>query len=1312
MRPASSPRAATMVAACCGLCAALPAHADTELQPLLRDTRADFGRADLRPALPVGSATRAVGVVDPTIGNPNPWAGLIGLSDIFDGFETYAPHTSLAMEDWVPLSGQSSLFGSAWQSGPDYVGVVDNAIAQTGPNWNPGGTDFDRHGVLGGPDSTGSRSRFLAAPRGTIDPQALITGNSFMARVNHPLRVPSDEQPLTILLDFYLDDISTFTWFRPASFTEGFIVTSVFMGGFDFVYFQPFVNEDNIADRLIILGPKPGGFDGEFFGAADPHRIVEREWFTIGIRLATDSFSVWVRDTSTIGVNGFEQDSIYDAFPGDPARGAFAGEIFAQDWLQFFPGVDDDPATASVEGAGAAFNAFNQLAQQITDDTGSPAAPPLFARSIDALQLISGSDPTSIAGFQPHDWYADNYTVLGAEFEAGDPPPFCVPFLDDLESYETVSIGLLDDSQWSGGSSSAVITSGQNHTPGGSLAIREILVEADDLFGEMFARQTPPVVADLAQPASFSVFVFREDTLAPRAIFADDNDLLNEYAARILLGARTAGVADDRVYARVANPNFDAGQPVALTEGPSETHTNGVNTRDVNVPLVDDQGAPITTPVGQWFEVRGEIVDNAGAATTLRIFIDGVEAFPDGTVEGVTALTSPTHGFDELDFWTDRLANGLFSTTWYDDIAVDGPEAIKPTPLTVNGLPYTDDPAFALPYEDALATYAPNRPLARQGATPWLNALFTDFGGQVDVIPLESGAVVDESTLGYFYTVNGVEEGTPPAGVSAGATVFVVDNIAPPAPPLSNPVPGVMGLQSPVRFIDEATGCLVEATATWTLNNASPQAWDGSSPVAGRYLFTFGRRWLGAPGVERIVESPARSGAAPLVEIVSPTVSADATVGDLDPALTGTLPAAAPGPGETARLSFDLWIDIDDPAIGPRGRLAWELEDSLDATITRFVFGGPNNFVDENTFDENTGAITPGPDGLPDNHFRSESQSDPRFLHVLRPNPLAGLGRPDEILERTTWQVPGGVWIRCDFEIDAAGDWVAVFDDGADGFIITGSSVTPSPAGLDQFELSLGFDPGADGARAAQPITWTSLGAAAAPEGGAAPLSVNAGSVGSFNTPENPIYFYFEISEFWPGATNLPQITEVDISNGAPTGTRALEPGDTVALWNDQSTASFGGPAGTPFLDQIAINPTFRFSADGGATISARGDWTPLGLPGEAGINDPVPRGGIVNDSPAYHANSPFVEILIGSIAEFPSPGPAPPAAHWRIDNVALAIIGCTGDLSGDATVDGADLGLLLGAWGSSDAAADLTGDGVVDGADLGLLLGAWGVCP
>ncbi len=53
----------------------------------------------------------------------------------------------------------------------------------------------------------------------------------------------------------------------------------------------------------------------------------------------------------------------------------------------------------------------------------------------------------------------------------------------------------------------------------------------------------------------------------------------------------------------------------------------------------------------------------------------------------------------------------------------------------------------------------------------------------------------------------------------------------------------------------------------------------------------------------------------------------------------------------------------------------------------------------------------------------------------------------------------------------------------------------------------------------------------------------------------------------------------------------------------------------------------------------------------------------------------------------------------------------CPPDLDGSGTVDGDDLGTLLGQWGS-DGSADLNDDGIVDGDDLGTLLGAWGPCP
>jgi len=57
----------------------------------------------------------------------------------------------------------------------------------------------------------------------------------------------------------------------------------------------------------------------------------------------------------------------------------------------------------------------------------------------------------------------------------------------------------------------------------------------------------------------------------------------------------------------------------------------------------------------------------------------------------------------------------------------------------------------------------------------------------------------------------------------------------------------------------------------------------------------------------------------------------------------------------------------------------------------------------------------------------------------------------------------------------------------------------------------------------------------------------------------------------------------------------------------------------------------------------------------------------------------------------------------------------CPADLSGDGLVNGADIAIVLGGWGTTGAPG-LPGDadlnGVVDGADVAVILGGWGACP
>ena len=74
---------------------------------------------------------------------------------------------------------------------------------------------------------------------------------------------------------------------------------------------------------------------------------------------------------------------------------------------------------------------------------------------------------------------------------------------------------------------------------------------------------------------------------------------------------------------------------------------------------------------------------------------------------------------------------------------------------------------------------------------------------------------------------------------------------------------------------------------------------------------------------------------------------------------------------------------------------------------------------------------------------------------------------------------------------------------------------------------------------------------------------------------------------------------------------------------------------------------------------------------------------------------------------------------EWDAGCVSLANTNCTdtcstncpGDFNLDNIRNGADLGLMLGAWGNGGC-TDIDGNGITDGGDLGLLLGGWGLCP
>jgi hypothetical protein len=66
----------------------------------------------------------------------------------------------------------------------------------------------------------------------------------------------------------------------------------------------------------------------------------------------------------------------------------------------------------------------------------------------------------------------------------------------------------------------------------------------------------------------------------------------------------------------------------------------------------------------------------------------------------------------------------------------------------------------------------------------------------------------------------------------------------------------------------------------------------------------------------------------------------------------------------------------------------------------------------------------------------------------------------------------------------------------------------------------------------------------------------------------------------------------------------------------------------------------------------------------------------------------------------------------WVITPIPQA---CPADFDGNGAVDGADLAILLGAWGPCfgiPCPPDMDSNSMVDGADSAILLGAWGGCP
>jgi hypothetical protein len=190
----------------------------------------------------------------------------------------------------------------------------------------------------------------------------------------------------------------------------------------------------------------------------------------------------------------------------------------------------------------------------------------------------------------------------------------------------------------------------------------------------------------------------------------------------------------------------------------------------------------------------------------------------------------------------------------------------------------------------------------------------------------------------------------------------------------------------------------------------------------------------------------------------------------------------------------------------------------------------------------------------------------------------------------------------------------------------------------------------------------------------------------------------FPFSAFEPGIQSLP-------GRATAGATYAFAIPSSLMVWNGEAfevtdhamTLDFGPASVTSAVGYV---DGFTFTPQPSGLMHIHFDFT-LSGPG------PEPEPGVyalpivfAGATPAYEpAPTSWIVFNLGQSEE----------THDLAIDFAETYLACGIDLSGDGTVDATDIGLLLGAWGTTDAGSDLDGNGEVDASDLAMLLGAWG---
>ena len=150
---------------------------------------------------------------------------------------------------------------------------------------------------------------------------------------------------------------------------------------------------------------------------------------------------------------------------------------------------------------------------------------------------------------------------------------------------------------------------------------------------------------------------------------------------------------------------------------------------------------------------------------------------------------------------------------------------------------------------------------------------------------------------------------------------------------------------------------------------------------------------------------------------------------------------------------------------------------------------------------------------------------------------------------------------------------------------------------------------------------------------------------------------------------------------------------------------------GNPTLTRVTVRNNYSNNLIGGVSWYALGSATAtaaLDACAVTGNSALVTQGGIGISAPT--TGTPTISLRGTNVC---NNTPRPNVSGAWADLGGNTICDCTGDLTADGIVNGADLGVMLSAWGNctGGCAADLNRDGVVNGADLGVLLSGWGAC-